>query len=75
MYTFAQYPIDIYSGFIKILITVILPFAFVAYYPTMSYLRMNQYMIYVSPIVAIILWGIAVKVWNFALNRYRSTGT
>ena len=27
-YTFAQYPIDIYNKFIKVLITVILPFAF-----------------------------------------------
>lgn len=74
VYTFAQYPIDIYNGFIKILITCILPFAFVAYYPTMSYLGMNSYMIYLSPIVAIILWVIAIKVWNWALNKYRSTG-
>ena len=74
-YTFAQYPLDIYNTFIKILITVILPFAFVAYYPTMSYLGFNNYMIYLSPIVAIALWIIAVKVWSLALNKYRSTGT
>lgn len=74
IYTFAQYPIDIYNGFIKILITVILPFAFVAYYPTMNYLGMDTYMMYLSPIVAVILWIIAVKVWNWALNKYRSTG-
>lgn len=73
-YTFAQYPIDIYNKFIKILITIILPFAFVAYYPTMSYLGMNSYMIYFSPIIAIVLWIIAIFVWNWALNKYRSTG-
>lgn len=73
-YTFAQYPIDIYNKFIKVLITVILPFAFVAYYPTMDYLGINTYMIYLSPFIAIILWVIAVKVWNLALNKYRSTG-
>ena len=73
-YTFAQYPIDIYNKFIKVLITVILPFAFVAYYPTMDYLGINTYMIYLSPIIAIVLWIIAVNVWNFALNKYRSTG-
>ena len=75
MYTFAEYPLDIYNGFIKILITVILPFAFVAYYPTMDYLGLNNYMIYLSPIIAIILWIIAIKLWNLALNKYRSTGT
>lgn len=74
MYTFAQYPIDIYNKFIKILITVILPFAFVSYYPTMDYLGINKYMIYLSPIIAIILWIVAVKLWNFALKKYRSTG-
>lgn len=74
IYTFAQYPIDIYNGFIKILITYILPFAFVAYYPTMSYLGMNSYIFYLSPVIAIVLWVIAIKVWNLALNKYRSTG-
>lgn len=75
IYTFAQYPIDIYNAFIKIIITVILPFAFVAYYPTMEYLGFNKYMIYLSPVVAIVLWIIAIKLWNLALNKYRSTGT
>lgn len=74
-YTLSQYPIDIYNGFVKILITVILPFAFVAYYPTASYLGFEPYMMYLSPIVAIILWIIAVKLWNLALKKYRSTGT
>lgn len=74
IYTFAQYPIDIYNGFIKFLITYILPYVFVAYYPTMNYLGMDKYMIYLSPIVAIVLWIIAVKVWNWALKKYRSTG-
>lgn len=75
MYTFTEYPISIYNKFIRILVTFILPFAFVAYYPTMAYLGINKYMIYLSPVVAIVLWIIAVKVWNWALNKYRSTGT
>lgn len=75
MYTFTEYPITIYNKFIRILITVILPFAFVSYYPTMDYLGVNTYMIYLSPFVAVILWIIAVKLWNLALNKYRSTGT
>lgn len=75
MYTFAQYPLDIYNKFIKCLITIILPFAFVAYYPTMNYLGMDFKMIYIAPIIMIILWIIAIKIWNLALNKYRSTGT
>lgn len=73
-YTFTQYPIDIYNKFIKFIITFILPFVFVAYYPTMNYLGINKYMIYLSPIVAIVLWIVAINVWNLALKKYRSTG-
>lgn len=74
MYTFTEYPITIYNKFIRILITIILPFAFVAYYPTMAYLGLNTYIIYLSPVVAVVLWFVAVKLWNLALNKYRSTG-
>ena len=74
IHTLTEYPISIYNKFIQIILTYILPFAFVAYYPTMSYLGLNTYMLYFSPIVAIILWVISVKLWNLALNKYRSTG-
>lgn len=75
IYTFTQYPISIYSAFIKMLITVILPFAFVSYYPTASYLGFTPYMMWLSPIIAVVLWIIAIKLWNLALKKYRSTGT
>lgn len=75
MYTITQYPLTIYNRILRIIMTAVLPFAFVAYYPTMAYLGLNTYMIYLSPIVAIVIWIVAVKLWNLALNRYRSTGT
>ena len=74
MHSFAKYPIDIYNGFIKFLITFILPFVFVAYYPTMDYLGIGNHLMYLSPIIAIVLWVIAIKVWDLALKKYRSTG-
>lgn len=75
IYTFAQYPIEIYNKFIRILITIILPFAFATYYPTLNYLNMeNGWLMYLSPLVAIIFLIIAVKIWNWGLNKYRSTG-
>lgn len=76
MYTFTQYPIEIYTKAIRILITCIVPFAFVAYYPTLNYLKMNMgYVAFLAPVVMIILWMITIKIWNWALNKYRSTGT
>lgn len=75
IYTFAQYPIDIYNKFVKFLITAVLPFAFVGYYPAMNYLGMDSKMVYLAPIIMILLWIIAINVWNLALSKYRSTGT
>ena len=75
IYTFAQYPIEIYNKFIRILITIIFPFAFATYYPALNYLNMtNGWLMYLSPVVAIIFLLIAVKIWNWGLNKYRSTG-
>lgn len=75
IYTFAQYPIEIYNKFIRILITIILPFAFATYYPTLNYLNMeNGWLMYLSPLVASIFLIIAVKIWNWGLTKYRSTG-
>ena len=75
LHKLAQYPIEIYNKFIRIIITIILPFACAAYYPTLNYLDINQSKIaYLSPIAAIIIWIIAIKIWNWALNKYRSTG-
>lgn len=76
MYRLAQYPIEIYNKFIRIIITIILPFAFVAYYPTLEYINGNSNtMLIIGPIIAVIVWIIAIKVWNWGLKKYRSTGT
>lgn len=76
MYTMTQYPISIYNTFIQVLITFILPFAFVAYFPALHYLGMEgQNMIWICPIAMLAIWFGAIRVWNFGLNKYKSTGT
>ncbi len=75
LHKLAEYPIEIYNKFIRILITFILPFAFTAYYPTLDYLGLSESnLIYITPLVVIFVWIIAIKVWNLALRKYRSTG-
>ncbi len=75
LHKLAEYPIEIYNKFIRVLITIILPFACVSYFPTLNYLGSSRGKIaYIAPVVAIIVWIVAIKVWNFALNKYRSTG-
>lgn len=76
LHKLAEYPIVIYNKFIRILITAILPFAFASYYPTLEYLNIGDgKAFFITPLVTIAIWFIAVKVWNWALNKYRSTGS
>lgn len=75
LHKLAEYPIEIYNKFIRILITFILPFSFASYYPTLDYLESSQNnLIYIVPLIVIVIWIIAINVWNWALSRYRSTG-
>lgn len=75
IHKFAQYPIEIYNKFIRILITFVFPFAFVSYFPTLNYLGLKGgNLVYVSLLVLVIVWCVAVKVWNICLKKYRSTG-
>lgn len=34
----------------------------------------QNHIIYIVPLITIIIWFVAVKVWNWALKKYRSTG-
>lgn len=75
LHKLAQYPIEIYNKFTRVLITMIIPFAFASYYPTLEYLEKSENnLMVISLVIVIIIWFIAIKVWNFALGKYRSTG-
>lgn len=75
MHTFTQYPIQIYNRFIRVIVTCLLPFAFSAYYPVANYLQKEDgNWAYLSILVLIVLWLIAIKIWNWGLSKYRSTG-
>lgn len=77
---FAGYPISIYPKFIQKLLMFVVPFAFVNYFPAQFFLRkedMSQFWegyIYLTPVVAIILFGLTLLVWRFSLKRYTSVG-
>lgn len=76
MYKFSEYPLSVYNNFIKFILIFILPFAFVSFFPA-SYLLNKSYrfLSFMAPIIAIIFWIIAVKLWNSGLKHYKSSGT
>ena len=76
MYKFSEYPLSVYNNFIKFILIFIFPFAFVSFFPA-SYLLNKDYgmIAFIAPMIAILFWFIAVKLWNWGLKHYKSSGT
>ena len=73
---FAKYPLSIYHQGIRILLTWIIPYGFVSFYPA-SYLlgRDVGVLVWLSPLVAGIFLFIAYRIWLFGLKHYSGTGS
>jgi ABC-2 type transport system permease protein len=75
-----HYPIDIFGLWFRVVVTGIIPVAFMNYYPARMLLGKldpnspSAWLGYVSPVVALILSLLASGVWHFALRRYSSSG-
>lgn len=75
-----RYPIDIFGTWFRVIVTGLIPVAFMNYYPSLMLLgKLNSHgpaawLAYVSPLVAIILMILASGVWRLALRRYSSSG-
>ena len=76
-----QYPIDIFGNVFRILVTSLIPVAFMNYYPALVLLDKIAYgsswpwLSYMSPVVALLLMVIVWRVWHLALIRYTSSGS
>jgi ABC-2 type transport system permease protein len=77
--TFITYPITIYGAAIQIMLTAIVPFAFVNFYPASVLLDKEGQLFpgwtgWLTPLVgAAAFWG-AYRVWMRAMNRYQGAG-
>lgn len=77
MLTFGRYPLDIYNGFVRFLLSWIVPFGFASFYPTAALLRKETYRFYglITPLVAAVFLTLAILVWNRGVRNYSSTGS
>jgi len=75
-----NYPIDIFGLWFRVIVTGLIPVAFMNYYPALMLLGKldphapSAWLGYISPVVALILAAIASGVWHLALRRYSSAG-
>jgi ABC-2 type transport system permease protein len=76
MNEFAKYPLTIYHAGIRILLTWIIPYGFVSFYPA-SYLlgRDVGLLAFLSPVVAGVTLLVSYRVWLFGLRHYSGTGS
>jgi viologen exporter family transport system permease protein len=71
---FVKYPVHLYGRLIQFIITWILPFAFISYYPALVLLGKPVWFAYFSPLVGPIMALIASGIWRLGLLRYQGTG-
>ena len=77
---FAQWPISIYDTALRILLTFVIPVAFINYYPAGMFLDRAEYiplrpLVAASPLVAIGLLAFSIWFWHRGINSYQSTGS
>lgn len=75
---FAKYPISLYAIPIQALLTFVLPFAFISYFPAVILLDKNStwsWIGYLTPAVGLLVAGAAAVVWRRGLRRYHSSGS
>ncbi len=76
-FSFCRYPLSIYSGYIKFVLSWIIPFGFATFYPASRLLGRPEFRIYAPliPVVAAVTFALAATSWRIGLRRYSSTGS
>jgi ABC-2 type transport system permease protein len=78
---FIDYPISIYHRFFQVILTFIIPLAFINFFPSHYLLDKGGEILfhpvlqYGTPVVGIVFFMIAYKFWTTGVNKYESTGS
>lgn len=75
--SYGRYPVTIYNRLLKAILTWILPFAFVGFYPAAYFLDPGQWggMALLTPVVGVGFAAAGFLFWNFGIKRYRGAGS
>ncbi len=78
---FTRYPITIYSRGVRLLLTFVVPFAFMNYFPARFFLHkahegamLPAGVGLLTPAIGIVFVAIAYAFWRLGLNRYSGVG-
>lgn len=78
---FTRYPIAIYSRAVRLLLTFVLPFAFINYFPAAFFLHKHDTALglapqvgLLTPLIGLLFVSVAYAFWHFGLDRYQGVG-
>ncbi|WNQ12139.1 ABC-2 family transporter protein [Paenibacillus aurantius] len=74
---YGRYPVTIYNRLLTALLTWVLPFAFVGFYPAAYFLDKTNWgaMALLTPAVGAGFAGAGLLFWNYGIRRYRGAGS
>ena len=79
---FSRYPISIYQRGVRLVLTFVLPFAFMNYFPATYLLHksedglhLNPSIGLLTPLVGVVIAALAYAFWRIGINRYQGTGS
>jgi ABC-2 type transport system permease protein len=78
---FTRYPISIYTKGVRLVLTFLVPYAFMNYYPATFFLDKTEDALHLSPqigllspLVGLLCFAVAYAFWRVGLNRYEGVG-
>lgn len=74
---FSRYPVTIFSPVVRLFLTFVMPFAFVAFYPAAYFVGAPEFrrVGLLTPAVGLVVFGAAYAIWKRGVRRYASTGS
>jgi ABC-2 type transport system permease protein len=74
---FSRYPLTIFSPLVRLFLTFMLPFAWVAFYPATWFVGTPEFrrFSWFTPLVGLVVFALAYGIWKRGLRRYSSTGS
>ncbi|WPB74630.1 ABC-2 family transporter protein [Archangium violaceum] len=78
MTALARFPVTLYEQLFRVLLTWVLPFAFISYFPGLVLLgrpEANPWLGYGSPLAGVVVTFVAARVWGFSLKHYQGAGS
>ena len=77
MVDFAKFPLDIYNVLIRGLVTIVIPYAFITYFPALVLLDKGssvRWLGYATPLITAIVVVVTSYLWRLGINRYQGVG-